>query len=317
MSRLPRKSVVVTGGAGFIGSNTVEALLKKRCRVTVLDNLSTAYLENLKPFLSKIRFVRGDIRDRRAVKSALKGADRVIHLAAIRSVADSVEDPMLCHDVDATGTLTLLDESVKARIKRFVYASSSAVYGDKVRLPQSEDDLTRPESPYGAAKLAGELYSINFFLNEGLPTVSLRYFNVYGPRQNPESRYSAVVPAFIEKLRKGKRCVIDGTGRQARDFVYVDDVARANVQACFGSSASAGKVFNIGCGKAYSVMETFRILSRTVGQGSFRYGPKRPGDALKSMANISTARKVLRWKPTVNFLQGLKKTVTWFEMKKR
>ncbi len=312
-----KKRVLVTGGAGFIGSHIVEALLSHGERVNVLDNFSTGFRRNLKPYRGDIHLIKGDIRDRRAVRKAMEAVSHVFHEAAIRNVAKSVEDPFLCHDVDATGTLILLEEALRRRVERFIYASSSAVYGDVRKFPQRETDPLRPVSPYGSAKLAGEHYCINFFSSHGLPAVCLRYFNVYGPRQNPESKYSSVIPAFIDKLVRGKVAVVDGTGRQSRDFVYVGDVAEANLKAAFGDKRSLGKVINIATGRAYSVLDVLKAVARAAGlKPKMRFGPPRPGDAAKTLGDISQARKCLGWRPDVGFEEGVMKTVHWFLTKR-
>ena len=308
-----KKTILVTGGAGFIGSNIVEALVKKNHRVVVLDDFSTGFMSHLKPFLSKLKLVRGDIRDPHIVHRAMKGVEIVIHQAAIRSVPKSVDNPFLSHSVNATGTLILLHEAMRQKIKRFVYASSSSAYGDVENFPQKEGDPVKPLSPYGASKLVGEHYCYCYFQNCGLKTVALRYFNVYGPRQNPESKYSAVVPAFIDKIKKGHSPTIDGTGKQSRDFTFVKDVVAANLRAAFGHQRAAGQVFNIAGGKDYSVLDTLRILSGELGaKPEPRFGPKRKGDADRTCADITKARSLLGWKPRVSFPQGLKETVRWF-----
>ena len=311
---MAKKAILVTGGAGFIGSNIVEELIRLKKRVIVLDDFSSGRSEHIKPFLSKIRLVRGDIRNRKTVDRVMKDVNIVIHQAAIRSVPKSVDNPLLSHEVNTTGTLVLLQSALKNRIKRFVYASSSSVYGDVDKFPQHETDALNPMSPYGASKLCAENYCLCFHENHGLETVSLRYFNVYGPRQNPESLYSAVVPAFIDFIRKAKRPKIYGSGKQSRDFTYVKDVARANLKAAFGGKRVVGKIFNIASGYDYSVLHILKVIAKHMKTNPKPlHGPARKGDPMRTFASISHARKQLGWKPQVNLNQGLKETVKWFE----
>jgi len=311
---MKKKSILVTGGAGFIGSNIVEELVRLKKPVVVLDDFSSGLKENIKPFLSKIKLIRGDIRNPRAVNKAMKGIGIVIHQAAIRSVPKSVDNPFLSHEVNTSGTLVLLDAAVRYGVKRFVYASSSAAYGDVTKFPQHESDGVKPLSPYGASKLCAEHYCHCYHENFGLETVALRYFNVYGPRQNPESLYSAVVPAFIDNVRKGESPKIDGTGKQSRDFTYVKDVARANLRAAFSGSQVAGRTFNIASGHDYSVLKILQVISNYLNAKPKRiHGPRRKGDAMRTFANISAARKWLGWRPLVSLDRGLKETVQWFE----
>lgn len=307
------KGILVTGGAGCIGSNIVEALVARGKKVTVIDDFSAGFEENLKPFARKIRLVRGDIRNAADVRKSLKGVGVVIHQAAIRSVPKSVKNPHLSHEVNSTGTLVLLEESVRQGIRRFVYASSSSVYGSALRFPQSERDTPKPISPYGVSKLCGEMYCHAFKGVHGLETVSLRYFNVYGLRQNPESLYSLLIPALLDKLIKGQRPVIDGTGKQSRDFTFVGDVVRANLLAAFGPAKAAGMAFNIAGGRDYSVLEILARVQKILGT-KIRpaFGPRRPGDPMRTRADISLASKYLDWRPRVSLEQGLQKTIEWF-----
>ncbi|MBF0253375.1 MAG: SDR family oxidoreductase [Candidatus Omnitrophica bacterium] len=306
---------LVTGGAGFIGSNIVEALVKKGEQVRVLDNLSAGFIENLTPIMDKIDFIKGDIRNTPDVKKALNGIDYVIHQAALRSVAKSVDAPFETHDVNATGTLNMVIYAREEKVKRMVYASTSAAYGDSDVYPQTEDFQTNPLSPYGVSKLAGELYCRMASATLGLETVSLRYFNVYGPRQNPESQYSAVIPAFIEKLQNNKPCTIDGEGKQERDFVYVGDVARANIAACTAKGVS-GKFFNVGTGESYSVLDVAETLKKIMGKSIDNlYGERRPGDPDRTYADITKLKNILGVEPKTSFDEGLKKTVEWFSAK--
>src|SRR3989338_6840139 len=245
---------LVTGGAGFIGSNIVEELVKRGEKVRVLDNFITGKMENLKSFLDKIELIEGDIRDREVLKKALNGIDFVLHQAALRSVPKSVENPFLTNDINVFGTLNLLMAAKEAKVKRLVYASSSSAYGDAKRFPQKETDLPVPISPYGVSKLAGENYCVVFAKTLGLETVSLRYFNVFGPRQNPESKYSAVIPMFIFKMLRGESPLVDWDGKQSRDFTYVANVVEANLRACVAPGVS-GEVFNVACGQTTSIID--------------------------------------------------------------
>ncbi|MBF0253888.1 MAG: NAD-dependent epimerase/dehydratase family protein [Candidatus Omnitrophica bacterium] len=305
--------ILVTGGAGFIGSNIVESLVKLGKRVAVLDDFSSGQMEHIRPFLKHIRLCRGDIRSPKDVKTAMKDCSIVIHQAAIRSVPKSVDKPLLSHDVNTTGTLVLLNEAVRRGVKRFVYASSSSAYGDVRKFPQKETDPLRPLSPYGVSKLCAENYCYTYFDNHGLKTVSLRYFNVYGPRQNPESLYSAVVPAFIDQIRRGKVPVIDGTGKQSRDFTYVGDVVRANLLAALGPGSLGGSVFNIAAGSDYSVNTILSLIAKHMGvRVKPAHGPARRGDAMRTYADISAAKTKLKWMPKMPLDEGLKETVRWF-----
>ena len=306
---------LVTGGAGFIGSNIVERLVERGDDVRVLDNLSTGNEENLAPFSGRIDFHKGDIRNEKDVKAALEGVDFVIHQAALRSVAKSVEQPVITNDVNVNGTLNILMLSHEAGIKRVVYASSSSAYGDCDKYPQGEDISPNPISPYAVSKLTGEYYCRMFTSTMGLETVSLRYFNVFGPRQNPESKYSAVIPAFIATLMEGKPCIIDGDGKQSRDFTFVGNVVDANLAACEVTEA-AGMFFNVACGEDYSVIDVAEGIKKILGKDiESVYGPRRPGDVMRTFADISRLRDILKVEPRVHFYEGLEKTVEWFTKK--
>jgi len=304
---------LVTGGAGFIGSNIVEELAGRGEEVRVLDNLVTGKLENLKPFMKKIEFVKGDVRDNRVVAKVVNGVDFILHQAALCSVAKSVEDPVETHGVNATGTLNILMAARKARVKKVVYASTCAAYGDAKKFPQRETDEVAPISPYGASKLAGENYCSVFAKIFELETIALRYFNVYGPMQNPESKYSSVVPAFIFDIMKRRTPVINWDGRQSRDFVFVKDVVQANLLAVKAKKVS-GEVFNIGNGYPTTI---FDILMRIEKMLSIRiapeFGPKREGDVRKVYSDISKAKKLLGFRPRFTLEKGLKLTVEWFK----
>lgn len=314
---MKKSHVLVTGGAGCIGSNIVEELVRRGKRITVLDNYSAGPTQNLKPFMKKITLVRGDIRDAKAVDRVMKNVAVVIHQAAIRSVPKSVNDPLLSHETNSTGTLILLNAAIKHGVKRFVYASSSSVYGGVAKFPQSENDSLSPMSPYGVSKLCGENYCHAYHAIYGLHTVALRYFNVYGPRQNPESLYSLVVPAFIDKIRRGERPVIDGTGKQSRDFTYVKDVVQANLLAAFEAPRAAGKSFNIAGGKDTSILDILNLIARHMGRKTNPiFGPRRKGDPMRTYADISAARRDLGWRPLTPLNDGIRETVQWFEANK-
>lgn len=306
---------LVTGGAGFIGSNIVEELVRRGEKVRVLDNFSTGKRENIGPFLDKIELVEGDIRDRKSLDKALRNIDYVSHQAALRSVAKSVEDPFMTNDVNVYGTLNLLAAARDHKVKRVVYASSSSAYGDVKKFPQKETDYPKPISPYGVSKLAAENYCITFAKTFGLETVSLRYFNVFGPRQNPESKYSAVIPMFIFKMLKGEPPVIDWDGKQSRDFTYVNNVVEANLAACTTPGIS-GEVINVACGSSTSVNDIVRMLNRILRTDiKPKYAPKRSGDVRKTYASIDRMKALLKIKKLVQFEEGLLRTVEWFKLK--
>ncbi|RKY42857.1 MAG: LPS biosynthesis protein WbpP [Candidatus Makaraimicrobium thalassicum] len=307
-----KKKYLVTGGAGFIGSNIVEELAGRGEDVRVLDNLSTGKEENLRPFMDRIDFRKGDIRSEDDVDRALEGIDFVIHQAALRNVARSVEEPVRTNDVNVNGSMNLLMRAKEAGIKRVVYASSSSVYGDCDVYPQKETLAPDPISPYAVSKLAAEYYCRMFSRTMGLETVSLRYFNVFGPRQNPESKYSAVIPAFISMLAKDQPCSIDGDGTQSRDFTFVSNVVNANLAACEVPGIS-GMFFNVACGCDHSVVDVAETLKKLLGKTiESVHGPTRPGDVKRTVADISLLKDVLKAEPRVDFNEGLKRTVKWF-----
>lgn len=306
---------LVTGGAGFIGSNIVEELVKRGKNVRVLDNFITGKMENIEPFLDKIELIRGDIRDRGVLKKAFRGIDYIIHQAALRSVPKSVDDPFTTNEINVTGTLNVLYEAKAADVKRVVYASSSSAYGDAKRFPQRETDAPAPISPYGVSKLAAEHYCVTFAKTFGLETVSLRYFNVFGPRQNPESKYSAVIPMFIFNMLKGDSPIVEWDGKQSRDFTYVSNIVEANLRACTTKGIS-GEVFNIACGTTTSIIDIVNQLNSILGTRIRpEYTAKRAGDVRKTWADVSKMKKLLGIKKVVGFKKGLEKTVEWFKEK--
>ncbi|MBD3379109.1 MAG: NAD-dependent epimerase/dehydratase family protein [Candidatus Omnitrophica bacterium] len=303
---------LVTGGAGFIGSNIAEGLVRRGEEVRVLDDLSTGKEENMASFRDGIEFVKGDIRDRKDTEKALEGVDYVIHQAALRSVPKSMDAPSATNDVNVNGTLNVLLRSKEAGIRRLVYASSSSVYGDCTEFPEKESFAPDPISPYAVSKLSAEYYCRMFAKAGWLETVSLRYFNVFGPRQNPESRYSAVIPAFVDMLLKDRPCTIDGDGQQARDFTYVSNVVDANLAACIAPGAE-GEVFNVACGEEYSVIDVAEGIKSILGKDiENEHGPRRAGDVMRTNADISKMKGILKVEPRVKFHEGLRKTVEWF-----
>ncbi|GIX02872.1 MAG: UDP-glucose 4-epimerase-like protein [Thermogutta sp.] len=306
-------TTLVTGGAGFIGSHLVEALVERGHKVRVLDNLSTGNLANLASVKDCIEFIEGDICDGALVKRVMEGVEYVFHQAALASVPRSVEYPLDTHAACVTGTVTLLDAARRSgRIRRFVYAGSSSAYGDQPFSAKRETDLPDPISPYGAAKLAGEYYCRAFYATYGLPTVVIRYFNVFGPRQDPNSPYSAVIPLFITAILRGRRPVIFGDGLQSRDFTYVENVVHANLLAAEKPGVE-GRVFNAANGKSITLLELIAALNEVLGtEVEPEFAPPRPGDIRESMADITLARRLLGYEPRVDFREGLRRSVEYY-----
>lgn len=304
---------LVTGGAGFIGSNIVEELVRRGHGVRVLDNLSTGKKENLVPFKQKIDFQEGDLRDKAALRKAAQDIDYILHVAAIRAVLRSVDNPEETNDVNVNGTLNLLMAARDAKVKRVVFSSSSSIYGETEKFPLTEEDTPHPVSPYAASKIMGEYYCKIFTKLYGLETVSLRYFNVFGPRQNPESVYSAVIPIFIDCLLKKKAPEIHWDGKQSRDFSYVDNVVLGNILATETPGVS-GEVFNIACQEEYSVLDIFNHLKEILNIRKCQpvFAPKRSGDVRRTFADISKSKKMLHFTVQTRFRPGLEKTVRWF-----
>jgi nucleoside-diphosphate-sugar epimerase len=312
---------LITGGAGFIGSHIVKRLLEKGHCVRVLDNFSSGKLENIDfaVRLRKARFelLRGDIRNKDICMKACRGIDFVLHQAALRSVPKSMQDPYTYNDVNINGTLFLLQASVRQRIKRFVFASSSSVYGDACVFPQKEGVLPRLISPYALTKLAGEYYCRIFSEHYKLETVCLRYFNVFGPRQSLDDEYAVVIPKFIHCLLHKMPPPIFGTGKQSRDFTYIDNVVAFNILAAIKPHIRHD-VFNVACGRDHSVLELVAQLNKIIGTAiKPEFLPKRPGDVLRTCADISKGRRILGFKPMVTFSQGLQRTVQWFKASSR
>lgn len=307
------KSALVTGGAGFIGSHLVDALLEAGCRVTVLDNLATGRLENLSHVRNRINFIEGDIRDEPLLTRAAAGCEVVFHQAAVVSVPKTVEDPVGSSAVNDLGTMKVLEAARRAGSRRVVLASSSAVYGDDPQLPKNEQMTPKPLTPYAVQKLTGE-YNARLYNNlYGLETVCLRYFNVYGPRQDPSSPYSGVISIFLARAVGNAPPTIYGDGGQFRDFVFVRDVVTANLLAATVSGVG-GQVFNIGTGKRVTVNGLWEMVQALGGLSiPARFGPPRAGDIRESVADISRAVKLLGFAPTCGFESGLEKTVSWFK----
>jgi len=303
---------LVTGGAGFIGSHLVEALVRRGDRVRVVDNLSAGTMKNLKAVKGRIEFLRGDIRDQSVLKRAVRGIRVIYHQAALRSVPKSVGDPTAYHDVNVTATFHLLRLAREAGVRRIVYATSSSVYGDHTPLPQSEDLLPSPQSPYAASKLAMEIYCQMFTRLHGLETVGLRYFNVFGPRQSLENKYAVVVPKFIVSMLSGEQPPIHGTGRQTRDFTYVGNVVEANLKAA-AARRGVGEVFNIAAGRRHSVLELAGLVRKILGvETRPRFLAERPGDVLHTWADIRRAKRLLGYRVVVPFEEGVRRTADWF-----
>ncbi len=305
------KLYLVTGGAGFIGSNLVDALVARGDRVRVLDDFSTGRRENLAA-QPGVEVVEGDLRDAAVVRRAVAGVDGVFHQAALRSVPRSVDDPLSSNQVNVTGTLVLLLACRDAGVRRVVYASSSSVYGDDPALPKVETLPTRPISPYAISKLAAEHYCQTFARLYGLETVSLRYFNVFGPRQNPESKYSAVIPRFLAQALAGEPLEVHGDGEQSRDFTYIDNVVEGNLRAMAAPGVS-GEVFNIACGTRHSLIAIADAIADFLGRQLPRAhtGP-RAGDVRHTLADITKAERLLGYRPKVDFATGMRRTCDYF-----
>lgn len=309
----PSPLCLVTGGAGFIGSALVRGLLDRGCRVRVFDDLSSGRPENLAGLEGRIDFVRGDVRDAAAVRDAVRGADTVFHLAAIASVQASVDDPLATHDVNVTGTLNTLVAARDARVRRYVFTSSSAVYGDSPEMPKRETMAPAPLSGYALSKLAGEHYGTIFRNLYGLPFFALRYFNVFGPRQNPASHYAAVVPLFVRAALAGKSPTIYGDGLQTRDFTYVEDIVSANLCCMDVPDDAAGAVCNVAYGERITVLDLARKIAALAGSAAAPvHLPPRPGEIRDSQADSTLARTLLRWTPTWTFDAALRATVDWY-----
>ena len=307
---------LVTGGAGFIGSNLTEALVKLGEEVVVLDNLSTGKLSNIEPFLKNdgITFIEGTITDPETCAEACRGVDYILHQAAFVSVPGSVEDPKTTHETNVTGTVNLFNAARDAGVRRIVWASSTAVYGDSDVLPNVETMPLCPLSPYAASKAAGEMYARAFSEAYGMSIIGLRYYNVFGKRQNPSSAYAAVIPLFVSGLLKGEQVTIFGDGEQTRDFVFIENVVRANIKAATQSGPEAsGHSFNIGCGKSISINKLYEIIASELHSDVKPvYAHPRPGDVRDSVADISAAKEAFGYEPEIDVEKGLKKSIEWY-----
>jgi nucleoside-diphosphate-sugar epimerase len=307
------KRTVVTGGAGFIGSHLVEHLLGQGHDVVVLDDFSTGRRENLAPFTDRIAVVEASITDPGACDRALEGADYVFHQAALGSVPRSVADPVRTHEVNLTGTLNVLNAARHAGVKRVVYAASSSAYGNTPVLPKHEGMTPLPRSPYAVAKLGGEEYGRAFHASYGLETVSLRYFNVFGARQDPESQYAAVIPLFFAAALENRPPTIFGDGEQTRDFTHISNVVRANMLALEAPDEALGEVFNVGCGERISINDLWREIREVTGATtSAEHLAARPGDVRDSLASLDRSRSVLGYEPAVDLREGIRRTAEWF-----
>jgi|SRR5579871_1961946 len=305
---------LITGVAGFIGSSIARELLSRGEQVRGIDNFATGKRENLTEILDRIDFREADITDLSAMHKACGGVDFVLHQAAIPSVPKSVQDPLGSNQANVDGTVNVLIAARDAKVKRFVFAASSAAYGDTPTLPKRESMVPDPISPYAVAKLASEHYLISFYRCYGLETVCLRYFNIFGPRQDPSSPYSGVLAKFITLMLRGEQPTINGDGEQSRDFTYIDNAVEANVLACKAPAGkAAGQVFNIATGRRVTLNETFAALQKlTSYSGQPKYGPERSGDIKHSLADISKAEAGLGYRPKVDFEEGLRRTVEWY-----
>lgn len=314
-SILEDRSFLVTGGAGFIGSNIVEKLINIGSRVRVLDNFSTGFKENILEYMDNDKFdlITGDIRDYNLCYRACKGIDYVLHQGALGSVPRSIDDPKTTNDVNITGTLNMLIAANACKVKRFIYASSSSVYGDNQNLLKTEKEMGIPLSPYAITKITNEFYAKNFYNIYELPTTGLRYFNVFGKKQNPKSQYAAVIPIFINKILSGDSPTIYGDGRQSRDFTYIDNVVDANLIACIAGNDALGKSFNIACGQRTYIIDVYQkicsILNKHIKPV---FAPARKGDVRHSLADIRRANEVLGYSPKVFIDEGLNETIKWY-----
>lgn len=306
-------TILITGGAGFIGSNIARKCLKKGYKVRIIDNLSTGKMTNLKDIIKKVKFVKADINNQKALATIMKGVDYVFHEAAMASVIRSFEQPQLVNKVNIEGTLNVLWAAKNAKVKRVVYAASSSAYGDSKVYPTKETLIPNPISNYAVSKLTGEYYMSVFNKLYGLETISLRYFNVFGPYQDPLSEYAAVIPRFISAVLKNKPVTIYWDGKQSRDFTYVDNIVEANLKAMKAPKEACGRAYNIALGKRVSLLEIVEAMEKIFNKKiKINFQPKRPGDVRHSMADIALARKHLKLNPKISFDKGLKETIKWY-----
>ena len=307
---------LVTGGAGFIGSNLCAALLSSGCRVRCLDDLSTGKQANVDLFGDNpaYEFIRGDVKDFDTCMRACEGADYVLHQAAWGSVPRSIEMPLYYCANNVSGTLNMLEAARRCGVKKFVYASSSSVYGDTDTFPQKEGFEGRPLSPYAVSKRANEDWARQYAMHFGLETVGLRYFNVFGRRQDPDGAYAAVIPRFIRQLLRGERPTINGDGLQSRDFTYVENVVEANLKACLAGKDASGQACNIACGESKKLLDVYRVITDALGLDTEPvFGPERPGDIRYSYADIGQARELLGYDPDWDFERGIRAAIAWYK----
>jgi UDP-N-acetylglucosamine 4-epimerase len=315
---------LVTGAAGFIGSNIVETLLRNGQRVVGLDNFATGHQRNLEevarlvPTDDRFRMIEGDIRDRACCDEAVRGVDLVIHQAALGSVPRSIADPLTTHDVNITGFLNMLDAARRAGVRRFIYAASSSTYGDSPELPKREERIGNPLSPYAATKLADEIYASVYARSYGFKATGLRYFNVFGPRQDPDGAYAAVIPKWIAAMMTGDRVTINGDGQTSRDFCYVANAVQANIRAALAGDEAQGEVYNVAVGERTSLLELFSLLTQTLERHQIHYALDpvladfRAGDVRHSLAAIDRARRLLGFEPTHRIHEGLEEAMPWY-----
>lgn len=305
---------LVTGGAGFIGSNLVEALIRAGERVRVLDDFSTGSMRNLAPFQDRIELIKGSVASLEDCERAVSGVDIVLHQGALPSVPKSVALPRETNEANVNGTLNMLIASRDAKVKRLVYAASSSAYGETPTLPKIEHMQASPKSPYAVQKYTGELYIRVFWESYGFEAVALRYFNIFGPRQDPTTQYSAVIPKFITAILAGERPTIFGDGKQSRDFTFIDNVVQANLLAAKADHRSAGEVINVACGERIDLIELARTINDVLGTKLDPvFEPERAGDVKHSLADITKARELLGYQPKVKFAEGIRKTIEWYK----
>ncbi|MEE2757533.1 MAG: SDR family oxidoreductase [Myxococcota bacterium] len=305
--------ILVTGGAGFVGSNLVHALLARGDEVVVIDNFSTGRIENLADVRNRIKLIEGSLADPKAVSEALEGVDGVLHQGALPSVPKSLALPLETNEANIVGTLTLLEMCRKKDVQRVVYAASSSAYGDHDAPIKTETLEPRPKSPYAVQKLTGEYYCSVYHQLFGINTVALRYFNVFGRRQNPSSQYAAVVPAFVTRILQGKAPVVYGDGTQSRDFTHIDNVIDANFKALDAPSDVCGRVYNVGCGSSVTLLDLIESINKTLGtEVKPQFDPPRAGDVMHSRADIEQTRKNIGYNPEVDFNEGLRRTIDWY-----
>ena len=305
---------LITGIAGFIGSSLAEALLKRGETVRGVDNFLTGKRANLAPMLNRIDFREADLRDPEAMAAACEGVDMIFHEGALPSVPRSVKEPIPSHDCNVNGTFNLLNAAKAAGVKRIVYAASSSAYGNQPGMPRRETMVPMPIAPYAVQKLTGEFYMKSYWQVYGLETICLRYFNIFGPRQVPDSPYSGLMAKFILQMMRGDQPTIFGNGDQGRDFTYIDNVVSANLLAALAPAEKvAGRVFNIACGERHTLKETFAVLAELLNfHQPVLFGPERNGDVLDSMADITAAHEAFGYQPVVGFEEGLRRTVEWY-----